>query len=84
MAYLGLTNAVNAAESLFDAVGIPRKVVVNHQVRSLQVYAFTGGVCGQQDLHPWVVSEGLLCGVAVFTPHATMNDNYGFFPPHQT
>ena len=45
-----LADAVDAAEPLLDAVGVPRQVVVDHQVRGLQVQALPGGVGGQQDL----------------------------------
>ena len=42
---LGLADAVDAAEALFEPVRVPRQVVVDHQVRAaLKVHAFAGGV----------------------------------------
>ena len=52
-----LADAVDAAEALLDAVGVPRQVVVDHQVRGLQVEALAGGVGGQQDLDVAVLGE---------------------------
>ena len=52
-----LADAVDAAEALLDAVGVPRQVVVDHQVRGLQVQALAGGVGGEQDLAVAVLGE---------------------------
>src|SRR5438093_9648644 len=41
MAYLRLSDAVDTPESLLDAVGVPRHVVVHHQVRPLEIDPFT-------------------------------------------
>ena len=43
-----LTNAVDTTESLLEPIGIPRQVVIDHQVRALQVHAFTRGVGGNE------------------------------------
>ena len=48
MADLLLADAVDAAEPLFEAVRVPRQVVVDHQVGVLEVDAFAGGVGGDQ------------------------------------
>ncbi len=47
---LFLADAVDAAEALLDAVGVPRQVVVDHQVRSLQIHALAGSIGGEEDL----------------------------------
>ena len=60
VADLGLADAVDAAEALLEAVGVPGQVVVDHQVGALEVDALAGGVGGQQHLHLGVVLEGLL------------------------
>ena len=49
MADFGLSDAVDAAEPLLKAVRVPGEVVVDHQVGSLEVDAFAGGVGGDQD-----------------------------------
>ena len=83
MAHLGLADAVNAAEALLDAVGIPRQVVVHHQVGALKVDAFTGGVRGEQHLHFGVVLERFLHLQSVFAADAAVNDDHGLLAPEQ-
>ena len=56
VADLGLADAVDAAEPLLDPVRVPRQVVVDHQVRALQVQALARGVGGDQ--HPAVRRPG--------------------------
>ena len=46
VADLGLADAVDAAEALLQPVGVPREVVVDHQVGVLQVHAFARRVGG--------------------------------------
>ena len=60
VADLALTDAVDAAEALFDAVGVPRQVVIDHEVGVLQVDALPGRVGGQQHQHIGVVAEFFL------------------------
>ena len=48
MAYFGLPNTVNAAEPLFKPVRIPGQIIVDHQMRALEVDSLSGGVGGQQ------------------------------------
>ena len=73
MADLGLADAVNAAEALLEAVGVPGQVVVDHQVRALEVDALARGVGGQQDLHFRVVLERLLRLHPLFAAHAAVD-----------
>ena len=47
---LVLADAVDAPEALLDPVRVPRQVVVDHQVRDLEVQALAGRVGGEQDL----------------------------------
>jgi hypothetical protein len=73
VADLGLADAVDAAEALLEPVGVPRQVVVDHQVRALEVDAFAGGVGGEQHLDVWVVAERLLGVEARFASHAAVD-----------
>ena len=57
MTHLGLANAVDAAEALFEAVRIPRQIIVHHQMGALKVYALAGGVRREQHLHFGIVFE---------------------------
>ena len=77
VADLGLADAVDAAEALLDAVGVPRQVVVHHQVGALQVDALAGRVGGQQHLHLGVVLEGLLRLHALLAAHAAVDHDHG-------
>ena len=47
VADLGLADAMDAAEALFQAVGVPGQVVVDHEVGALEVDALAGGVGGE-------------------------------------
>ncbi len=78
VANLCLADAMDAAEPLFQAVGVPREVVIHHQVRAaLQVHAFAGGVIGDEHAHLWI---GIECGdgrTARFAGDAAVNDSNG-------
>ena len=65
VADLGLADAVDAAEPLFEAVRVPRQVVVDHQVGVLEVHALAGGVGGDEHADVGVGAEQRLraCGV---------------------
>ena len=52
-----LVDAVDATEALFEAVRIPRQVVVDHQVGVLEVHAFAGGIGGDEDADIGVGAE---------------------------
>ena len=65
VAHFGLTDAVDASEPLLQTVGIPREVVIDHQVPALQVDAFTGGIGGNEDFDLLVLHECVL-GLATF------------------
>src|SRR5262249_39210489 len=46
---LRLPDAVNTPEPLLQAIGVPRQVVVDHQVGTLQVDALARCIGGEQD-----------------------------------
>ncbi len=80
MANLGLADAVDAAETLFEAIGVPRKVVVEEQVGALEVDAFAGRVGRQQHPGVRIVNEGLLCAAAVFTTDPPVDGDHALGP----
>ena len=84
VADLLLANAVDAPEALFEAVGIPRQVVVHHQVSVLKVDAFTGGIRGDEDADLWVGAEERLGLAAVVAVDATVNDDDGVVAAEHT
>ena len=57
MADLGLANPVDTAKALFQPVGVPGQVVVDHQVGVLQVDAFASGIGGNQHQNIRIVAE---------------------------
>ena len=57
MAHLGLPDAMDAPEPLFDPVGIPWQVVIHHQVSALEVDPLPGRVRRQKDLHLGIMAE---------------------------
>ena len=83
MADLRLADAMDAPEALLQAVGVPRQVIVHHQVGALQVDAFAGGVRSQQHLCFRVVQEGFLGLAAFLPPHAAVNDGYRVWTAQQ-
>ena len=83
MANLGLADAVDASEPLFDPVGVPRQVIVHHQVGALEVDALASGVGGQKDLHLGIVLERFLRPHPVFAAHAAMNHDHRVLAPEQ-
>ncbi len=78
VAYFRLTDAVDAAEPLLDPVGIPRQVVVDHQVCPLEVDAFSCGIRRHKDGGFLVLLEELLDVLAVIPFHATHDGHHCF------
>src|SRR5690606_27331256 len=83
VADLGLADAVDAAEALLQAVRVPRQVVVDHQVRALEVNAFAGGIGREQHPDLGVVQESLLGLAPIFAPHAAMDGDDGILAAEQ-
>ena len=76
MAHLRLADAVDAPEALLQAVGVPRQVVVHHQVGALQVDAFAGGVGRQQHVYLAVLQKRLLGAAAFVAAKAAVDDHH--------
>lgn len=57
--HVGLPDAVDAPKPLLDAVRVPGKVVIDHQMGALQVDAFSRRIGGDQHLHLRIVEERL-------------------------
>ena len=77
MANFRLADAVDAPKPLFDAVRVPRQIVIHHQVRALEVDAFACGVGREENLHLRIVPERLLRLHPLFAAHAAMNADDG-------
>ena len=75
MADLGLADAMDAAKTLFESIGVPWQVVVHHQIGILQVDTFTCRIGGDQDQYIRVVAELLLDLAASIPVGTTMNFN---------
>ena len=83
MAHLGLADAVNASKSLLKTVGVPRQVVVDHQVGALQVDALGGRIRCQQDLDLGVVPKRLLGLEPLLATHTTVNHHHRLLAAQQ-
>jgi len=84
VADLGLADAVNAAEALLEAVGVPGQVVVDHEVGALEVDALAGGVGGEEDAYLRVVAEGFFGGAALLATQAAVDGDDGLFASEAT
>ena len=60
VAHLPLPEAVNSPEPLLDPIRIPRQVVIDHQVRPLQVHALPRRIRRHQHDRPRIVHERML------------------------
>jgi hypothetical protein len=77
VAYLNLADAVNAAETLLQAVRIPWQVVVHHKVGALEIDTLASCVGGKQNLNFGIVPERLLCLHPLLAPHPAMDEDDG-------
>ena len=83
VADLGLADAVDAAEALFQAVRVPRQVVVDHQVGALQVDPLARGVGRQEHGHVLVLGEPRLHLPPRVPPEAAVDDRDRAGPAQQ-
>src|SRR3990170_6636870 len=83
VAHLGLADSVNPPEPLLDAIGVPWKVVIHHQVRPLQVDPLACRIGGEEHLHLRIVPERFLGLQPLFAPHAAMDDDNGLLSAKQ-
>src|SRR5436189_2589095 len=83
MADFRLADTMNSAEALFQAVGIPRQVVVHHQMRANEIYTLARGIGGNQHEHFPILRERLLCFPALLTVHAAVNCDDSFTTPEK-
>jgi hypothetical protein len=83
MADLGLADTMDATEALLQPIGVPRQVIVNHQVGALEIDALAGSVSGEQYLHLGVMLEGFLHLQALFATDAPVDDDHSFLAAQQ-
>ena len=77
MAHLLLADAMDPSETLFEAIGVPRQIVVDHQMASLEVDSLAHGVVPDQHQHLGIVHEPVNEFLTVFTSDASVNYVYG-------
>ena len=77
VADFALADTVNTAESLFDTIGVPGQVVVDHKVGALQVEPLAGGVGSKQHEGARVVRKLFADGLAKMPRRAPMNGDNG-------
>ena len=84
VAHLGLADTMNAPKSLLDGVRIPGQVVIHHEMRTLEIDAFAGGIGGEQHLHFGIVAEGFLSRHPFLAAHAAMDGDDSLRPAEQS
>ena len=52
-----LSDPMNTSESLFQSIGVPWQIVIDHQVGPLQVDSLPRGICGHQNGNVYILSE---------------------------
>jgi hypothetical protein len=70
---------VDAAKTLLNPVRVPREITIDHQVGALKVDPLARGVCGNEHLHLWIMSEGPLRLHAILASHAAVDNYHSFF-----
>src|SRR6266540_2166014 len=83
MADLGLADAMDSPKPLLDPVRIPGQVVVDHQVRTLEVDALAGRVSRDKHADFRALTERLLRFTAHLPLEAAMDLDHGFALPEQ-
>ena len=73
-----LADPVDASEALFQTVGVPRQIVIDHQVRALRLMP-SPRRRRKQYLHLGVVFEGFLYPQTLFATDAAVDDDHSFF-----
>src|SRR5437879_9869071 len=68
-----MTDPLDATETLFETVRVPRQIIVHHQMGTLEINAFTCRICRNEDLHILVLGEGLLRLSPFLTTHPPMD-----------
>ena len=81
MAHFPLTYSVNAAETLLYAIGIPRQVIVDHQMRTLKIHALARGVCSEQHHSVGIMGETFAGDLPIFAAGASVDRHNGIGPP---
>src|SRR5437588_9922732 len=79
VAHLRLADTVDTPKSLFKTIGVPSQIVVEHQVRSLQVDAFTCCVAGNQHMSTFILFKCSLRFSALFAAPPSMTRHYILF-----
>src|SRR5690606_30221295 len=74
MADLGLANSMNPAEPLLDLVGVPRQIVVDHQMAALKVHTFASSIVCNQDQHVAILHEAFNDLATFLSCHAAVNN----------
>src|SRR5690242_6558013 len=78
MAYLRLAYAVDSSETLLQPIGIPREVIIHHQVRTaLKVHAFASGIICDHYSNHWIGIESCDGRAPRFAGNTSVNDYDG-------
>ena len=73
MADLGLPDTVDTTETLFKTVGVPRQIIVDHQMRPLEVDTFACRVSSDENADILVLLEQLFDLAPLVAEHTTVD-----------
>ena len=76
VADFGLADAVDPPEALLKAVGVPRKVVIDHQMGALEVDPFAGSIRRHKDGDVAILGEPILHVAARIAVYSAVNRDY--------
>jgi hypothetical protein len=77
MAYFSLSYAMDTAETLLNAIGIPGEIIVDHEMSALEIYAFSGCICGNKDLAIFILFKGFFCLFPILSSHTPVDVDDG-------
>ena len=83
MADLRLSDTMDTTEALFQTIWIPWQIVVNHEMRTLEVDPFTSRIGGDQNARVFILLEQFFDFTTFVAEHAAMDRDDGFIVTKQ-
>ena len=78
-----LPDTMDASEPLLDTIRVPWQVIVDHEIRALQIQSLPCRVGRHKNTHLWIVDESFLHGFACIAVHTAMDDLHRLRLPQQ-
>ena len=74
-----MSDAVDTAKTLFQPVGVPWQVVIDHEMGALQVQPFACGIGSDKNAHFLVLPEAFFHLAPFVAQHSAVDGDNGFF-----